>query len=369
MRYLIQFQINIFALAVLGVLLLFMHSMHIRTFSGVLIRRVSLAAAVAIIDEPLTWIFDRAQFPGAYFLEYGTNVLLFLIGPVIGGLLMSYVDYRLFHDTRRIRKLWYYQGASLLTALLLLINIGYPVYFSVNRQTNGYGSGPWKMLHYVILASLYAYMLFLILRHRKRTSPKEIALYSIFLFFPIIGMVTQLIDSRVHFSWTSIVLAVLVMYVFLETVPSHVDYLTSLYNRRSFDSHLKYLVQDGKPFGLLVFDLNSFKQINDRFGHKIGDEVLVGFASALRQTFSRDGIAARLGGDEFAAFIHTTDQDERVAKLQRLLATSKHKHIRNLNFSYGFVAYENGMTDETLYTIADSNMYACKRMMKQQMQR
>lgn len=369
MRYLIQFQINIFALAILVVLLLFMHSMHIRTFGGVLIRWVLFATAIAIIDEPLTWIFDRAQFPGAFMLEYGTNVLLFLVGPVIGGLLMSYVDYRLFQDARRIRKRWHYQGATLFTACILLINIWYPVYFTVSRQTNGYNSGPLKLLHYGVLASLYVYMLFLIFRNRRRTSGKEIVLYSVFFFIPIIGMLSQLIDSRVHFSWASIVLAVLVMYVFLETVPSHVDYLTSLYNRRSFDTHLHNLVQDGKPFALLMFDLNYFKEINDRYGHMIGDEVLIGFAAALRQTFSIDGVAARLGGDEFAAFLHTPDQEERIAQLQHILACSKHVHINKLSFSYGYVEYENGMTADTLYTRADATMYTCKRTMKQQMQR
>jgi diguanylate cyclase (GGDEF)-like protein len=369
MRYFIQFQINIFALAILVVLLLFMHSMHIRTFGGVIIRWVLFATAIAIIDEPMTWIFDRAQFPGAFLLEYGTNVLLFMIGPVIGGLLMSYVDYRVFLDAQRIRRQWYYQGATLLTAGILVVNVWFPIYFSVNPQTNGYNSGPLKLLHYGVLASLYAYMLFVILRNRRRTSGKEIVLYSVFFFIPILGMLSQLIDSRIHFSWTSIVLAVLVMYVFLETVPSHVDYLTSLYNRRSFDTHLHNLVQDGKPFALLMFDLNSFKEINDRYGHKAGDEVLVGFASALRETFSSDGVAARLGGDEFAAFLHTPDGEARIAQLQNILARSKHSRIRNLSFSYGSVEYESGMTADVLYTRADASMYTCKRAMKQQLQR
>ena len=369
MSYLIQFQINIFALAMLLVLLLFMHTMHIRTFGGTILRWVLIATAVAIIDEPLTWIFDRTQFLGAYYLEYGTNVLLFLIGPVIGGLLMSYVDYRLFQDSRRVRRLWYYQGASVFTAIILLINVWYPVYFSVDRQANSYHSGPWKLLHYGILAGLYVYMLFVILLHRRRISRKEIWIYSIFFFIPIIGMLTQLIDSHFHFSWTSIVLALLVLYVFLETVPSHVDYLTSVYNRRSFDTHLQFLVQDGKPFGLMVFDLNHFKKINDRLGHKAGDEVLAGFAAALSQTFSAEGVVARLGGDEFAAFIHTSDPKAKIADLQRILSRSKQQHISSLSFSHGFQEFEEGMTADSLYARADSAMYAYKRALKQQIRR
>ncbi|PKL11531.1 MAG: GGDEF domain-containing protein [Spirochaetae bacterium HGW-Spirochaetae-8] len=364
MGYLIQFQINLFALTILIVLFLFIHMSQIRTFSTRLINQVLIATAFAIIDEPLTWVLDGKLFPGAYFLEYSTNVMLFLIGPIIGGLLMSYVDYRLFHDTVRIQRKWYYQHASILTAVILAVNYFHPLYFSVDFQTNSFHSGGFNLFHYAVLGGLYIYMFLFIIKHRKRATRKEALIYSIFFLLPIIGMLTQLLSSKLHFAWTSVVLGLLVIYVFLETIPSDEDYLTKLYNRKSFDTHLQYLIQSRKPFSLIVLDLDSFKEINDQYGHKIGDEVLIGFANALKHAFSPKGLVARLGGDEFAVFIHSDQIENQISELKAELRGLDDTLISNLSFSYGYHMMESDLTADALYTIADHKMYDQKKLMK-----
>jgi len=84
-----------------------------------------------------------------------------------------------------------------------------------------------------------------------------------------------------------------------------IDELTSLYNRRGFNTlHPDILdqVRDSDKRGYLCyFDLDRFKQINDEFGHKKGDEALVEFASNLRSVFRKNALLVRLGGDEFVA--------------------------------------------------------------------
>jgi diguanylate cyclase (GGDEF)-like protein len=85
------------------------------------------------------------------------------------------------------------------------------------------------------------------------------------------------------------------------------DFLTRLPNRRAFleAAHVLCVRQAarGEPVTLLMFDLDHFKSINDRFGHAIGDAALQVFAEVARSSMRADDIIARLGGEEFAAIV------------------------------------------------------------------
>lgn len=85
MHYLVQFQINIFAIIILIVLFLIIKmKSKVKSFSKQLLNLIMIASAVAIVMEPLTWIFDGMSFFGAFFLEYFTNFILFMMGPKLG---------------------------------------------------------------------------------------------------------------------------------------------------------------------------------------------------------------------------------------------------------------------------------------------
>lgn len=85
------------------------------------------------------------------------------------------------------------------------------------------------------------------------------------------------------------------------------DELTGLLNRRGFfalaEHHIKFALRSGKEAALIYLDLDNFKSINDRLGHKAGDEALTDMADLLRNTFRESDITARIGGDEFAVLL------------------------------------------------------------------
>lgn len=91
---------------------------------------------------------------------------------------------------------------------------------------------------------------------------------------------------------------------------SQTDYLTRLGNRRWFFEEGARILSEGetcRPVSLLAFDLDHFKKINDRFGHKTGDEVLKSFAEVARSVMGREAILGRIGGEEFAALLPVQD--------------------------------------------------------------
>jgi diguanylate cyclase (GGDEF)-like protein len=92
---------------------------------------------------------------------------------------------------------------------------------------------------------------------------------------------------------------------------AHTDPLTGLGNRRAFfergDAAIALAARNGSQFAVIAFDLDRFKDINDRHGHPVGDVVLQAFAAAARNRLRASDFVARLGGEEFAALLPDTD--------------------------------------------------------------
>jgi diguanylate cyclase (GGDEF)-like protein len=142
------------------------------------------------------------------------------------------------------------------------------------------------------------------------------------------------------------------------------DALTGLYNRRAFDARLKQVFlhtmrQKSSPVSLLFFDLDHFKEINDQFGHQVGDEHLVRMANVLRKVIREDvDFAFRFGGDEFAVVLFA-DYPQSCDKAKQVLEMMGNKvsvGIATIDRNTG----ENLSLDEFIRR-ADSALYEAKR--------
>ncbi len=100
------------------------------------------------------------------------------------------------------------------------------------------------------------------------------------------------------------------------------DPLTGLYNRRYLESHLENLMQrasqEDKPVGLLAFDIDHFKVVNDTHGHAAGDEVLKEFAARVKRCVRFIDLAARTGGEEFVVIMPDSTRDTCMNVAERL---------------------------------------------------
>lgn len=109
------------------------------------------------------------------------------------------------------------------------------------------------------------------------------------------------------------------------------DPLTGAFNRREFQARLESIL-DGtnrEDFGLIHFDLDHFKQVNDRFGHVAGDEALVRICSEIRAHLRQDDCFARLGGEEFAVLLPCVSRNVACKVADRL-----REHISSLRFDF-----------------------------------
>lgn len=149
-----------------------------------------------------------------------------------------------------------------------------------------------------------------------------------------------------------------------------VDPLTGLYNRRYAERRLREEIaraeRRGYSLTLVLFDLNDFKQINDRFGHPVGDMVLKEFANRLGKAVRLADLAARLGGDEFMLLLTECDSSQVPVMLRRLEAVQVEVERQSIavRFSVGWKEYEPGEGFQDMFSEADKALYLDKQAKK-----
>lgn len=149
------------------------------------------------------------------------------------------------------------------------------------------------------------------------------------------------------------------------------DALTGLPNRRTFDAAASALLEESKGSGrhvaLLMIDLDHFKQVNDRWGHDVGDRVLCGAATVIASEIQRGDLVARYGGEEIVVLLPDTRQEEALAVAERIRlavkATVYHMHpgVLSVTVSVGIATCSgDGLSFRELFSAADGALYDAK---------
>lgn len=149
------------------------------------------------------------------------------------------------------------------------------------------------------------------------------------------------------------------------------DPLTGLYNRRAFEEialhQLSAAARSKKTLSVLMFDIDHFKQVNDRHGHPVGDEVLKQTADALGRSLRDEDFLCRWGGDEFCALLPHATRDQAREAAERALRALESSEIKvdgrhiPITISIG-VACDDGSSQQfpSLVELADAALYRAK---------
>jgi diguanylate cyclase (GGDEF)-like protein len=146
------------------------------------------------------------------------------------------------------------------------------------------------------------------------------------------------------------------------------DHLTGLANRRRFERQLEREVERtrrfGRPFCLLLLDIDHFKLVNDSHGHEAGDEVLRHLAKVLQEETRGIDLAARVGGEEFAVILTETELQSGIEVTERLRAAIERAEISGrprITASFGLAEFPGSAnTAQELFTVTDAAMYEAK---------
>jgi len=150
------------------------------------------------------------------------------------------------------------------------------------------------------------------------------------------------------------------------------DWLTGIYNRRRFEHVLGHWIKNKRhdPFCLVLFDIDNFKKVNDTFGHKAGDEVLVKTTEIVSSKIRDDDIFARWGGEEFVVLFGGINIDmgrELSERLRKAVENNPCGEAGTITISIGVVQYHRGENNENTESLenlvyrVDEKMYEAKK--------
>ena len=160
------------------------------------------------------------------------------------------------------------------------------------------------------------------------------------------------------------------MYLLKEQLKTQVfiDDMTSLHNRKSYTENIDKLLSQHKryqtPFSCIMYDVDDFKQVNDIYGHKVGDKLLVEMSHLVKNLTRETDYVFRIGGEEFIVLLTETEinQAQFLAEKIRLSVEEKLKIIQEKKFtiSLGVTEVKDGDTEDSIFKRVDSLLYKSK---------
>lgn len=149
---------------------------------------------------------------------------------------------------------------------------------------------------------------------------------------------------------------------------SVIDQLTGIFNRTKFNSELKqwldYFKTHNAALSIVIFDIDNFKNINDTFGHLVGDDVIVKIANITMGSIRQNDLFARWGGEEFVLLLPNTDKHQAIElaeRLRELIANNIFNLAGRVTCSFGVAIAREGDNATILLNRADNFLYEAKK--------
>lgn len=191
-----------------------------------------------------------------------------------------------------------------------------------------------------------------------------------FLAAPLAGWALQTLFFGLPFSLFGITFAAQIVFTNIQNLSMDKDYLTGAFTRQTLDRYLQNKIDAsdcGKTFSAVMLDIDSFKSINDRFGHYEGDSALIGTVRLIRAAVGRKGFIARYGGDEFCVILGNGDPAELERVIHKIGERLRDYNAKSgkpylLSFSMGYSVYlpSLGGDARAFFQVIDRKMYDVK---------
>ena len=286
-----------------------------------LLQQMMVTIVIANISDSCVYYLAGSSNIVIKVLVFLSGSGLFLGNVMIGYLWAKFIMVHMnipFSDIRRN----IYRTIGLISIVLLVINIFYPLVFSVSdgRYQRGFA-----YIIFLIFAAFYILdSLYLYVKRVKKNGSLKLFPVHIFLIPVILGVVIQAFFVEIAITWTSIAISVAGIMTALKNEIIFTDCLTGLYNRVYLEFlHKRSCNKKDRWVSGIMIDLNGFKQINDNYGHAEGDLALCIVADLLRKSFSEYGVVTRYAGDEFVIMLNTTDDQ----LIQKIIKSAKKNFV------------------------------------------
>ena len=301
------------------------------------------------------------------------NLLYFTVNVVFGYIWCLYVIYRMFGSPRRVRRYAKIICGPVLVALLSIWTTPFTGWvFSISDQNVYTRESLWivpaiSTIAYVVFGIGYVYS------NKKKINKYMIMPIALIMTPIFVGMFVQWLLPGTAIIAMVITISLVGFYATTQSESAYIDRLSGVYNRRYLDDYLTGLNENekfrktGKTITGVMLDMDKFKQINDNFGHHVGDDAIAQVGSILRDNLGKMNFAARYGGDEFIIITPMLDNDSIEALMKKLTDVAEKRNASGdypyeLSFSYGYAQFTVGKEKDSdgFMKRMDDNMYEYK---------
>lgn len=272
-----------------------------------------------------------------------------------------------FLDVIKLKKKnWWLLGLVGVNALIAFLSLVTRWIFYIDENNvYQYGHYKWVYTALCIFCGLYTQIKCFNYGNHFQSSDKRIS--TALLMLPITGIVLRQVNRGVRLEMLCITLAGIFMYIYYVDILQNSDALTGLLNRGSYICKISKL--SGKA-GVLYFDVDEFKNINDKYGHISGDKALTIVGKTIKEVYAAAGSCYRIGGDEFCVIL-----EEKMEKIDSLNALFERRldQIRKTETNLPTVSLGYSLFDskkdkiEDVITRADKNMYRMKTKLQREL--
>ncbi|SET34886.1 GGDEF domain-containing protein [[Clostridium] polysaccharolyticum] len=326
------------------------------------------------------WILvDGLDFPGSQGINKVLNFLYYTLTGIVGLLWLLYTDYKIYESKERLVRClkWYVIPCVVLVVIILLSPwTGWIFSLSKNEQSHRgrYYALPMLVAYgYLLWAEVQALSAW---KHTERKSlRKEYKTLGSFIIWPVLGSIMQGIVYGYPMIWVGVVISVLKVYVDTQNQQITRDGLTGVNNRRYLNHYLdmRLCKKRKKQLFFILMDIDSFKEINDNYGHTQGDAAIIRIAGILREIcYKNNDFLARYGGDEFAIVCERENEQEVENLLQEIKdivffsnQAGDMKYDIWLSIGYAEYGESQSKNQDELIALADKRLYEAKKKRKQ----
>lgn len=295
------------------------------------------------------------------------DTLGFALTPLVPIVVVLYV-YNRTNPYQKVspKKLFWLSAPLIANSILSLGSYHLNWIFRITDQ-NVYLRGPLWFISPISSYFYYILNLLILFASRKKLNKEELFTLSMLSVIPGLLSIFQLLYFVYLTIWNSVVIAIMINYVFILNSQTKVDPLTGLGNRLAYSKYIASLRgRSNIVLSVINIDLDNFKTINDLWGHYQGDEVLKAFAKQLKDVF-RSEVLIRWGGDEFIVLLNENRKEVLEKYLKTLINKVNEYNERNdlpskINFSYGMAIFNDGYHNiDDLIQHSDKLMYKAKQ--------
>ena len=250
---------------------------------------------------------------------------------------------------------------QLVYMVLLGISVPFDLVFCVS-QDNQYMRGEYFWIYISVYFISIIYLLFLTVKTVSKYQNKSKNSIYLIVGFLLICTMIQVIFPAIHVSWLCVTLLAILYVAYCNIIWQQLDGLTGLLNQTSYLNQTK---SPGHDMSLIVFDIDNFKQVNDTYGHSMGDECLKEVAACIKKAYSKQGLCYRCGGDEFCVLLNAGADIEACNKTLINELETRRKQLDILPYvSFGSAEFSAGNDIDEVKELADRNMYRMKKRHK-----